>query len=554
MLDAKRLQKYAYSIRFRLDNEKYLFQNSIISLLENEKQHHYAIYTNYELDKEAKNIVWYKELGLKLDRLYYLELANSTISDAERINVLFCIVGKRRFGASKNRLEFYIENSKLDLRPILKRADSFFSNPLKHNGNHIFYEKHEKSINSYEVFFIDGEGVRYAYMRQTNTTAARDIKKDFLVELDAMTQKRISESSFGDTKIDAIFARIGAIYYNSMIRCTTEVSEFDEENILELISKSKEGGSKQKRAERYRDMHDELFNSKNLQDRFFSLYKAVMSYLKEHEEQTLANSLAEELKRYAQAVQADEVLAEITIFLTSLAVLVEDGEITEVLGKSASFRDIFIACIENIGEWQNDIFFNTSLDKEDKACATLDMIENIKYVIENINLNKNIKLTTDLGACFEQKGYLSATEFLSDAEIDKDLLDELENDINDVYEAVDTINDDTLKHTYIFFYGYSKMLNTLFEFKDLGYALSALIEFMKNVDFKGFDASKRKHLYVLLSGLITDLQQWKESVFIKQEAQDVHYMDASFFTNIKQLEIILLGNDRGSGIEEIEFF
>ena len=49
-------------------------------------------------------------------------------------------------------------------------------------------------------------------------------------------------------------------------------------------------------------------------------------------------------------------------------------------------------------------------------------------------------------------------------------------------------------------------------------------------------------MYRMLVGTIMDdLRKWVDEVVKKQEAQDIHYLDASLLANISQIEIMING-------------
>ncbi len=99
----------------------------------------------------------------------------------------------------------------------------------------------------------------------------------------------------------------------------------------------------------------------------------------------------------------------------------------------------------------------------------------------------------------------------------------------------------------VFFDGYARMLNSFFEFQDLGYSLFVLIKKLKSYDIN----TKNKFLNTILFALVDDLISWKEQVLISQTSEWIHYMDSSFYANISQMEVLLNGDDESedSGFE-----
>ena len=86
-------------------------------------------------------------------------------------------------------------------------------------------------------------------------------------------------------------------------------------------------------------------------------------------------------------------------------------------------------------------------------------------------------------------------------------------------------------------------------FKNLSTFLEGLsIEFYSNLE--------QKHLLIEnLVGLIKDLEQWIDIVFIQKKADDVHYLDASFANNVLEIESICSNKQMITDEEDdLEFF
>ncbi|PNV83387.1 MAG: hypothetical protein C0627_04565 [Sulfurimonas sp.] len=103
---------------------------------------------------------------------------------------------------------------------------------------------------------------------------------------------------------------------------------------------------------------------------------------------------------------------------------------------------------------------------------------------------------------------------------------------------------------------YVRVINNLFEFTALAYALTSLGVFIKdNAKSISEDSSKTKTMIMLLEHLGEDLTSWREHIFILQDTADIHYLDSSFFSSCMQIEGII-GNKEVSADDEdcMEFF
>ena len=85
------------------------------------------------------------------------------------------------------------------------------------------------------------------------------------------------------------------------------------------------------------------------------------------------------------------------------------------------------------------------------------------------------------------------------------------------------------------FNGYTRVLNPLFEFKDLSYSLMILSQKLEDFDTN----TNNDILLVLIKALVNDLLTWKKDVIFDKTAADIHYMNKSFYSNISQIEILM---------------
>ncbi|MBS4067704.1 MAG: response regulator [Sulfurimonas sp.] len=102
---------------------------------------------------------------------------------------------------------------------------------------------------------------------------------------------------------------------------------------------------------------------------------------------------------------------------------------------------------------------------------------------------------------------------------------------------------------------YVRVINNLFEFTALAYALTSLGVFIKNnAKIISEDSLKTKTMIMLFEHLGEDLTSWREHIFILQDTADIHYLDSSFFSSCMQIEGII-GNKEVSADEDcMEFF
>ncbi|WP_304543405.1 response regulator [Sulfurimonas microaerophilic] len=110
--------------------------------------------------------------------------------------------------------------------------------------------------------------------------------------------------------------------------------------------------------------------------------------------------------------------------------------------------------------------------------------------------------------------------------------------------------------TDVVFSAYIRVINNLFEFNGLAYALSSLsVFFNDHVEDIVADETKLKTLVMLLEHLGEDLRSWKEHIFETQSTADIHYLDSSFFSSCMQIESIVGDKSLSTDDDDdIEFF
>lgn len=103
---------------------------------------------------------------------------------------------------------------------------------------------------------------------------------------------------------------------------------------------------------------------------------------------------------------------------------------------------------------------------------------------------------------------------------------------------------------------YSSAISALTEFSGLAYAIISLSTLIKaNAGVLASDEGKREKALLFLEGFKNDISSWIDHVFELQDAQDIHYLDGSFFSSCMLIESIVTDTQIDIGKEgEIEFF
>ena len=140
----------------------------------------------------------------------------------------------------------------------------------------------------------------------------------------------------------------------------------------------------------------------------------------------------------------------------------------------------------------------------------------------------------------ENREVLSAEDYLALDELDEEHILQIVDVIRDAHSI--TMQSISLSPTDI-----SELLNAIeeathalegaFEFMDLGNVLRHFSELLDQI--KQLDENTREMYKPLIDSFIADLEKWANHVFVKQDAIDIHYLDASLFSSVKQIELLL---------------
>lgn len=103
------------------------------------------------------------------------------------------------------------------------------------------------------------------------------------------------------------------------------------------------------------------------------------------------------------------------------------------------------------------------------------------------------------------------------------------------------------------FHSYATILEKNAEFKDIGFSLFKLSNFIENNSAILPEHHKLKTALVVLNAIVDDLISWTRSVLQERTAVDIHYLDASLLSSIIQLEMLFAPAVEESE-DELEFF
>lgn len=157
-----------------------------------------------------------------------------------------------------------------------------------------------------------------------------------------------------------------------------------------------------------------------------------------------------------------------------------------------------------------------------------------------------------------QKESLSAKEYLDGLnfeeyyrEILDDIydLDDIEREFIDVVSAKNSVDRELLAFISSHLFKYSTILKILVDFESLAYSLENLAFVLLDENLEIEDSLQKLFLRII-EALFEDLKLWRESIFIKRDAQDIHYLDASLFSNSEEIKNLIDGGKNGKDDED----
>lgn len=122
--------------------------------------------------------------------------------------------------------------------------------------------------------------------------------------------------------------------------------------------------------------------------------------------------------------------------------------------------------------------------------------------------------------------------------IDKiEMLETIENTLLDwLFKLEDEHNIKYFKELSSLLEEYAETISLLIEFEHLAHAIRSLSSFLSTITDDQINEKNSKSLLTLLRHFFDDISMWRDNVFIKREANDIHYLDASLLSSCLHIE------------------
>lgn len=350
----KALQEGSYNFKVikKIDG---LVYTKLLFITQKSKSKYFLGYIKYYI-KDGN--LFYKDLYLRVDRVFFLEVANITIEDSDRFNLLESIVGKRQFTMSDKDINCYLIDYSIDINWI-KELSKDDKEELKKDKKRYFYHKgYGKNINFYEIYFLEKDGFYYTLLIQNNVASSNLEVKEFIVELSSEDFEEIIKLNSKDEKVNSIFEKIGKNYINSFE--FKELKDVNEDEVKDVILKDIVDGEKEKDDLITISFQDSPLKSKEseLNEKFSKLNKMSIQILKEPFDSEDINSLAYSLKGYTEVLKIEPNVSNLQNSLIKLYENIFLSKNLEDIFANQKFIEALVEIVEILEEWQDSIFNN----------------------------------------------------------------------------------------------------------------------------------------------------------------------------------------------------
>jgi len=200
-----------------------------------------------------------------------------------------------------------------------------------------------------------------------------------------------------------------------------------------------------------------------------------------------------------------------------------------------------------------------SLEKELSFEAPVEL--EIKSPKKNITQQIDINREKDIR--FSQLEKISAVDFM--ASLDNTIVDKMELLFEHLDNFITTLYDFEsfdAQNAYNLFPAIREQINEVYiiidslsVFSVTARAFNALSELLNKITIEDLSDSDTKNMFcTMLIAIVHDLEKWIKIIFVDQATQDIHYFDASFSSNILEIESIFLQNSDDDDDDDLEFF
>ncbi len=151
---------------------------------------------------------------------------------------------------------------------------------------------------------------------------------------------------------------------------------------------------------------------------------------------------------------------------------------------------------------------------------------------------------------------ISAESWINEYDIEQEEMDNINEALDDFYtmlelesELSDNYIDVALKTLDSFY----KFFDQTIEFIDMSSVIKKLMDFVSDI-YSVIDKEQKSILKTFLDNVVSDLNKWTSEVINEKGALDIHYLDASIYSSIAQLEMVFDNKNKEEKTDEVELF
>jgi DNA-binding response OmpR family regulator len=222
-----------------------------------------------------------------------------------------------------------------------------------------------------------------------------------------------------------------------------------------------------------------------------------------------------------------------------------DGlEVLNTFKSNKNLHKPFISMITSMGEDKYKNLFrllgaNSYIIKPFNKNRIFEVIEKV-YELKN-STNNTIENIQEKKVINHKK--ISAKEFLKDLDNLSYMLEEIDELLEISNEIVLNLDLDNFKiytkNIQLALNKYARLFNSLFSLNKLSTSLDSLNQLIATIDLKQYDELKSNYIVELIRAIFEDIAIWKELLFLKQDIDDVYYINETVINHCKEFEELI---------------
>ncbi len=151
---------------------------------------------------------------------------------------------------------------------------------------------------------------------------------------------------------------------------------------------------------------------------------------------------------------------------------------------------------------------------------------------------------------------VSALSWIDEYKIEQEDMDNINDILNDFYNLQDArkeLDDYYLEASLQVFDAFAKLFNQTIEFMDMSFVIIKLMESVSEI-YKKINEEQKTTLKTFIDNVVDDLNKWTKEVLNEKTALNIHYLDASIYSSVAQLELVFNDLNKQDKTEDLELF